>query len=135
MALGVSVLAGFGGRDIYNLARAVLNDNVTVLTDRTSLHGVGLGGAGIGRLEVNVVVLVVRHDETTFCGGERVAKERSAASEKQNVKVKRNNKGKLAEKSERNKRKERKGSGASPTTLGEGRPNAPPYESPDVNSA
>jgi hypothetical protein len=74
MALGMSVLAGFGGRDIYDLARAVLDDNVSVLTDRTSLHGEGLGGASIGRLEVNVMVLVVRHDEYTFCGGERGGK-------------------------------------------------------------
>lgn len=61
MALGVTVLAGFGGGDVNNLAGAVLDHNVTVLADGTSLHGEGLGGASIGGLEVNVMVLLVRH--------------------------------------------------------------------------
>lgn len=42
-----------------NLARAVFDDNVTVLADGTSLLRVSLGSSGVGlRLEV---VLLVRH--------------------------------------------------------------------------
>ena len=59
MALGVTVLAGLGGGDVDDLARAVLDHDVAVLADGPGLHGVGLGGAGIGRLEVDVVVLLV----------------------------------------------------------------------------
>ena len=71
MALGMSVLASFGGGDVNDLARAVLDDDVSVFADRTSLHGEGLGGAGIGGLEVNVVMLVVRHGGSKWGGWEK----------------------------------------------------------------
>lgn len=63
MALGVAVLSCLGGGDIDHLARAALDDDVSVLTDGTGLHGEGLGCTGIGRLEMNVVMFVVRHGD------------------------------------------------------------------------
>jgi hypothetical protein len=51
MDLGVTVLSGLGGGHLDNLAGTVLNDDETVLPQSRTLHGVGLGGTGIGALE------------------------------------------------------------------------------------
>lgn len=51
MDLGVTVLAGLGGGHLDDLARAVLDDDEAVLPQSRALHGVGLGGTGIGALE------------------------------------------------------------------------------------
>lgn len=50
--LGVTVLAGLGGRHFDDLAWATLDDNVTTLPQSGTLHRVGLRGAGVGGLEV-----------------------------------------------------------------------------------
>src|SRR5690242_13928748 len=49
--LGVTVLAGLGGGHFDDLARAVLDDDETVLPQSRALHGEGGGGTGIGALE------------------------------------------------------------------------------------
>lgn len=49
--LGVTVLAGLGGGHLDDLAGAVLDDNVTVLSQSGALLGVGGGGTGIHRVE------------------------------------------------------------------------------------
>ena len=49
-----------------NLARTVLDDDVAILTNSTSLLRVSLGGSGIG-LGLEVVLLTVRH--VVFFGG------------------------------------------------------------------
>lgn len=49
--LGVTVLASLGGGHLDDLARAVLDDNESVLPQGRALHGVGGGGTGIGALE------------------------------------------------------------------------------------
>jgi hypothetical protein len=49
--LGVTVLASLGGGHLDNLARAVLDNDETVLPQSRALHGVGGGGTGIGALE------------------------------------------------------------------------------------
>lgn len=49
--LGVTVLAGLGGGHFDDLARAVLDDDETVLPQSRALHRVGGGGTGIGALE------------------------------------------------------------------------------------
>ena len=49
--LGVTVLASLGGGHVNDLARAVLDDDETVLPQSRALHGVGLGSTGIGALE------------------------------------------------------------------------------------
>lgn len=54
--LGVTVLASLGGRHVDDLARAALDDNVTVLPQSRALHGEGGRGAGIGGLKGNVVL-------------------------------------------------------------------------------
>lgn len=56
MDLGVTVLAGLGGRHVDDLARAALDDDETVLTESRALHGVGQGGAGVGGLEGNIML-------------------------------------------------------------------------------
>ena len=45
--LGVTVLAGLGGRHVDDLARAVLDHDETVLPQSRALHGVGERGTGI----------------------------------------------------------------------------------------
>jgi len=55
--LGVTVLASLGGGHVNDLARAVLDDDVTVLTQSRALHGVGGRGTGISRVEGNVVLV------------------------------------------------------------------------------
>lgn len=57
--LGVTVLAGLGGRHINDLAGTALDDNVSVLAESRALHGEGQGSTGGGTLELNVVLLVV----------------------------------------------------------------------------
>jgi hypothetical protein len=54
--LGVTVLASLGGRHRGNLAGATLDDNVTTLAQSRTLHGVGGRGAGIGRVESEVLI-------------------------------------------------------------------------------
>lgn len=49
--LGVTVLASLGGTHFYDLARATLNHDETVLAKRRALHRIGGGGAGIGALK------------------------------------------------------------------------------------
>lgn len=49
--LGVTVLASLGSRHIDDLARAALDDDVTVLAQSRALHGEGRGRAGVGGLE------------------------------------------------------------------------------------
>ena len=49
--LGVTVLAGLGGAHFDNLARAALDDYMSVFAESGTLHRVGGRGAGIGRLE------------------------------------------------------------------------------------
>lgn len=61
MDLGVTVLAGLRGGHLNDLARAVLDDDEAVLPQSRALHGVGLGGTGIGALEGVLMLRVVRH--------------------------------------------------------------------------
>ena len=51
MDLSVTVLARLGGRHFYNLARAALDDNVTVLPQGGTLHRKGGRGASVGAVE------------------------------------------------------------------------------------
>lgn len=53
--LGVAVLAGLGGGHLHDLTGAPLEHNEAVLAQRRALHGVGGGGAGIARGEVELV--------------------------------------------------------------------------------
>ena len=55
--LGVTVLAGLGGRHVDDLAGTALDDDVAVLSQGRTLHGVGGGGTGIGGLEGVLLVL------------------------------------------------------------------------------
>jgi hypothetical protein len=54
--LGVTVLAGLGGGHVDDLARAVLDDNVTVLAESGTLHGVGGRGTRIGGVEGHLML-------------------------------------------------------------------------------
>lgn len=54
--LGVTVLAGLGGGHGDNLAGATLDNDVTTLAQSRTLSGVGGRGAGIGRVEFEVLV-------------------------------------------------------------------------------
>lgn len=49
--LGVTVLSSLGGRHVDNLARAALDNDVTVLAQSRALHGEGQRRAGVSRLE------------------------------------------------------------------------------------
>lgn len=49
--LGVTVLSSLGGRHVDNLARAALDNDVTILAQSRALHGEGQRRAGVGRLE------------------------------------------------------------------------------------
>lgn len=49
--LGVTVLSGLGGGHLDDLAWATLDNDVTVLPQGRTLHGVGGRGTGIGALE------------------------------------------------------------------------------------
>lgn len=54
--LGVTVLSSLGGRHVDNLARAVLDDDVTVLPQSGTLHGEGGRSASIGAVEANFML-------------------------------------------------------------------------------
>lgn len=54
--LGVTVLAGLGGGHVDDLARAVLDDDVTVLAESGTLHGVGGRGTRIGGVEGHLML-------------------------------------------------------------------------------
>ena len=54
--LGVTVLAGLGGGHVDDLARAVLDDNVTVLAESGTLHGVGGRGTRISGVEGHLML-------------------------------------------------------------------------------
>lgn len=47
MDLGVAVLARLGGRHVYDLARAALDNDVSALAQSRALHGDGLGCTSI----------------------------------------------------------------------------------------
>lgn len=49
--LGMTVLSSLGGRHVNDLARAALDDDVTVLAQSRALHREGQRRAGVGRLE------------------------------------------------------------------------------------
>ena len=66
--LGVTVLASLGGGHFDDLARAVLDDDETVLPQSRALHGVGLRSTGIGALE-GVLMLRI---EVSIVLGERI---------------------------------------------------------------
>lgn len=68
MDLGVSVLAGLRGGHLNDLAGAVLDDDEAVLPQSRALHGVRLGGTGIGALEG---VLMLRKTLSVLGGAER----------------------------------------------------------------
>lgn len=53
---GVTVLAGLGGAHVHNLARAVLDDNETVLAQGRALHREGGGRAGVGGVEFELML-------------------------------------------------------------------------------
>lgn len=57
--LGVTVLACLGSRHVDDLARATLNDDVTVLAQGRALHREGRGRAGVSGLE-GVIMLRYR---------------------------------------------------------------------------
>ena len=52
MDLGVTVLASLGGRHVDNLAGAALDHDEAVLAQGRALHGVGGRSAGVGGIEV-----------------------------------------------------------------------------------
>jgi len=60
MDLGVTVLSSLGGGHVDDLARAVLDDDETVLTQSRALHRVGERRAGIGGVEGHLMLVVVR---------------------------------------------------------------------------
>lgn len=51
--LGVSMLAGLGSGHLYNFAGTSLHDHVSTLAQSRALNGIGVGGSGLCRLEVN----------------------------------------------------------------------------------
>jgi hypothetical protein len=51
MDLGVTVLSGLGGRHVDDLARAALDADEATLSESRTLHRIGRGCTGIGRLE------------------------------------------------------------------------------------
>lgn len=55
--LGVTVLASLGGGHFDDLARAALDDDVTVLPQSRALHGEGGRGASVGALEGVLLML------------------------------------------------------------------------------
>jgi len=59
MDLGVTVLAGLGGRHVDDLAGAALDHDEAVLAQSRALHGVGGRGTGVGALEGGL--MIVRH--------------------------------------------------------------------------
>jgi len=59
MDLGVTVLSGLGGRHVDDLARAALDADETALSQSRTLHRIGRGRTGIGRLEGVLMLEVV----------------------------------------------------------------------------
>lgn len=57
MDLGVTVLAGLGGRHVDDLARTALDNDVATLPQGRTLHGERRRRAGIGRLEGVLMLL------------------------------------------------------------------------------
>ena len=57
MDFSVTVLPGLGGRHLHNLARAALDDDVTVLPQGRALHRKGGGSAGVGTFESVLLML------------------------------------------------------------------------------
>jgi len=57
--LGVSVLAGLRGAHLDDLAGTTLDDDVSVLTQSRTLHGVSGGRAGGSGLEGVIVLIVI----------------------------------------------------------------------------
>ena len=55
--LGVTVLAGLGGRHVDDLARTVLDHDVATLTQSRALHGVGGGRTSIDGVEGVLMLL------------------------------------------------------------------------------
>lgn len=54
--LGVTVLASLGGRHVNDLARTVLDNDVTVLAQSRALHGEGGRRASVGGVESDIVL-------------------------------------------------------------------------------
>lgn len=53
---GVTVLSGLRGAHLDDFAGTALDDDMTVLPQGRTLHGVGRGGTGIGVLEGDIVL-------------------------------------------------------------------------------
>ena len=56
MDLGVTVLAGLGGRHVDDLAWASFNHNVSVFAQSRALHGKGEGRASVDGVEGNIML-------------------------------------------------------------------------------
>lgn len=60
--LGVTVLASLGGGHVDDLARAALDDDVTVLAESGTLHGEGGRGTRVGGVEGHLMLSIVGVD-------------------------------------------------------------------------
>lgn len=56
MDLSVTVLSGLGGGHVNDLAGAALDNDVTVLAQGRALHGERQRGAGVGGVELDIVL-------------------------------------------------------------------------------
>lgn len=56
MNLCVSMLSGLGGRHVDDLARTLLDENVSTLPQGRALHGVGQGRTRIGRVDGEILL-------------------------------------------------------------------------------
>lgn len=74
--LGVTVLSSLGGGHVNDLARAALDDNVTVLPQSRALHGEGGGGASIGGVEGVLMLFRRAKLATAICFRARVRSRR-----------------------------------------------------------
>lgn len=74
--LGMAVLASFGGAHVDNLARAVLDDDETVLAQGRTLHRKGERCAGIGAVELKLMLYSSEVSHPTRCcdGSNRLAR-------------------------------------------------------------
>jgi len=61
MNFGVAVFTSLGSGHVDDFAGSTLDDNVSVLTQGGTLHGVSERGTSSGSLEGLVVLLIVRH--------------------------------------------------------------------------
>ncbi|CAF3632961.1 unnamed protein product [Fusarium graminearum] len=66
MDLGVTVLSSLGGGHVDDLARAVLDDDETVLTQSRALHRVGERRAGIGGVEGHLMLQQARKNQQNY---------------------------------------------------------------------